>query len=132
MILHFAENNVGQCWNCANCVGKISYPLAKVISTDLTSVWVFLPECKGADSYMTHVNSTNCPYWKSGEQNHEKQIPEKQDKHFIENEFGFFCCKETGKTIRYPLVSFTDLEYCPRCGQAIDWEKNDKRDDGND
>lgn len=50
----------------------------------------------------------------------EKQIPKKQDKHFIENGFGFFCCKETGKTIRYPLVSFTDLEFCPRCGQKID------------
>lgn len=50
-----------------------------------------------------------------------KQIPMKHDNHFIENEFGFFCCKETGKTIRYPLVSFTDLEFCPRCGKAIDW-----------
>lgn len=58
----------------------------------------------------------------------EKQIPKNQDKHFIENKFGFFCCKETGKTIRYPIVSFTDLEFCPRCGQAIDWsDENDKR-----
>jgi len=33
---------------------------------------------------------------------------------------GFIRCSACNKTIRYPLVSFNDIEYCPRCGAKID------------
>ena len=59
----------------------------------------------------------------------EKQIPIKQGNLYTENSHlyvdcgGFVRCSKTKKDIRYPLVSLTDLEYCPRCGQALDWSK---------
>ena len=42
--------------------------------------------------------------------------------HFRLSETGFLCCFATNKAIRYPLISLTDLEYCPCCGQHLDWE----------
>ena len=42
---------------------------------------------------------------------------------FIMGDEGFVRCSACGKTIRYPLVSFSDIEYCPRCGAKIDREK---------
>ena len=50
-----------------------------------------------------------------------KQIPE-EEAHFF-GDHGFFKCKNTKKEIRYPLLSFKDLDYCPRCGQKLDWSK---------
>lgn len=56
-----------------------------------------------------------------------KQIAKKQgniddsDSHFRISETGFVCCSVTNKDIRYPLISLRDLDYCPRCGQKLDW-----------
>ncbi len=33
---------------------------------------------------------------------------------------GFLRCSACGKDIRYPLVSFNDIAYCPRCGAKND------------
>lgn len=33
---------------------------------------------------------------------------------------GFVRCSACGRAIRYPLISFSDIEYCPRCGTKID------------
>lgn len=38
---------------------------------------------------------------------------------FIVGDDGFVRCSACGKTIRYPLSSFSDIEYCPRCGVKI-------------
>lgn len=32
---------------------------------------------------------------------------------------GYMTCRKTGKDIRYPMISFDDLDFCPRCGQAL-------------
>jgi hypothetical protein len=59
----------------------------------------------------------------------EKQIPKKQgniddyDSHLRLSKAGFVCCSATNKEIRYPLISFSDLDYCPRCGQKLDWSE---------
>lgn len=58
----------------------------------------------------------------------EKSIAKKQgnindfDSHLRLSKAGFLCCSSTNKDIRYPLISLRDLEYCPRCGQTMDWE----------
>ena len=58
----------------------------------------------------------------------EKNMAKKQgnindfDSHLRLSKAGFLCCSSTNKEIRYPLISLRDLEYCPRCGQALDWE----------
>lgn len=62
----------------------------------------------------------------------EKQIPkirynpdDEQNGHFyLVN--GYMTCMETGKDIRYPLSSFGDLDFCPRCGQRLDFSEVDK------
>ena len=45
------------------------------------------------------------------------------DSHLRLSKSGFVCCGATNKEIRYPLISFNDLEYCPRCGQHLDWSE---------
>lgn len=56
-----------------------------------------------------------------------------EDEHFYMDErTGAVKCKCTDKDIRYPLISFDDLEYCPRCGEKIishelDWDWSDKK-----
>lgn len=45
------------------------------------------------------------------------------DSHLRLSKSGFVCCGATNKEIRYPLISFKDLEYCPRCGQKLDWSE---------
>ena len=58
----------------------------------------------------------------------EKNMAKKQgnindfDSHLRLSKAGFLCYSSTNKEIRYPLISLRDLEYCPRCGQALDWE----------
>lgn len=58
----------------------------------------------------------------------EKAEPKKQGNindygsHLKLTEAGFLCCSTTNKAIRYPLISLRDLEYCPCCGQKLDWE----------
>ena len=58
----------------------------------------------------------------------EKNMAKKQgnindfDSHLRLSKVGFLCCSSTNKEIRYPLISLRDLEYCPRCGQKLDWE----------
>ena len=57
----------------------------------------------------------------------EKSEPKQQgnindyDSHLRLSKAGFLCCSATNKDIRYPLISLRDLEYCPRCGQKLDW-----------
>ena len=61
----------------------------------------------------------------------EKQIPKKQgnlyaeDSHLYIDRDGFVRCFKTKKDIRYPLMSLSDLDYCPRCGQKLDWSDSD-------
>lgn len=61
----------------------------------------------------------------------EKQRAKKQgniddsESHFRLSKSGFLCCCVTNKDIRYPLIDLRDLDYCPRCGQAIDWSEED-------
>lgn len=58
----------------------------------------------------------------------EKSVAKKQgnindcESHLRLSEAGFLCCRATNKAIRYPLISLIDLEYCPCCGQKLDWE----------
>ena len=58
----------------------------------------------------------------------EKNEPKKQgnindfDSHLRLSKAGFLCCCRTNKDVRYPLISLRDLDYCPRCGQKLDWE----------
>ena len=58
----------------------------------------------------------------------EKNEPKKQgniddfERHLKLSKAGFLCCSRTNKDIRYPLISLCDLEYCPRCGQKLDWK----------
>lgn len=76
----------------------------------------------------------NDPHWECGEEreHHEyieqlacainalvREIPTPQ--HFHVNRHGVMICTRTGKDVRYPIVSILDLEFCPRCGQALDW-----------
>lgn len=56
----------------------------------------------------------------------EKQIPERQSDHFYLDEYGYYCCEETDKVIRYPLVSLVDLEFCPRCGKRLTERSEEK------
>lgn len=44
------------------------------------------------------------------------------DSHLRLSKAGFLCCSSTNKEIRYPLISLRDLDYCPRCGQKLDWQ----------
>lgn len=44
------------------------------------------------------------------------------DSHLKLSKAGFLCCSSTNKDIRYPLISLSDLDYCPRCGQKLDWQ----------
>lgn len=44
---------------------------------------------------------------------------------FIISDDGFIRCSACGKDIRYPLVSFSDINYCPRCGAKMDGKEND-------
>ena len=59
----------------------------------------------------------------------EKSVAKKQggvediDSHLRLSKIGFLCCSKTNKAIRYPLISLTDLEYCPCCGQKLDWSE---------
>jgi hypothetical protein len=58
----------------------------------------------------------------------EKNVAKKQgnindfDSHLKLSKAGFLCCSSTNKDIRYPLISLRDLDYCPRCGQKLDWQ----------
>ena len=58
----------------------------------------------------------------------EKSVAKKQGNindigsHIRLSKAGFLCCGATNKDIRYPLISLRDLDYCPRCGQHLDWE----------
>lgn len=58
----------------------------------------------------------------------EKSVAKKQgnindfDSHLKLSKAGFLCCSSTNKDIRYPLISLRDLDYCPRCGQKLDWQ----------
>ena len=58
----------------------------------------------------------------------EKRIAKKQgnindcDSH-LKLKAGFLCCSATNKAIRYPLISLRDFDYCPRCGQKLDWNE---------
>ena len=58
----------------------------------------------------------------------EKSVAKKQgnindfDSHLKLSKAGFLCCSSTNKDIRYPLISLSDLDYCPRCGQKLDWQ----------
>ena len=45
--------------------------------------------------------------------------------HFKIGDDGFIRCSLCQKDIRYPIVSFSDIDYCPRCGAKIDKEKVD-------
>lgn len=60
----------------------------------------------------------------------EKQLSKKQgnlyaeDSHLYIDRDGFVRCFKTKKDIRYPLMSLSDLDYCPRCGQKLDWERD--------
>lgn len=57
----------------------------------------------------------------------EKNMAKKQgninehESHLRLSKAGFLCCGATNKTVRYPLISLRDLEYCPRCSQKLDW-----------
>lgn len=59
----------------------------------------------------------------------EKRIPTRQGNfedntsHLRLSKSGFVYCNVTNMTIRYPLISLDDLEYCPRCGQALNWKE---------
>ena len=33
---------------------------------------------------------------------------------------GYVRCMACNKAIRYPLVSFSDIDYCPKCGAKMD------------
>ena len=65
----------------------------------------------------------------------EKNEPKKQgnindyDSHLKLSKAGFLCCSTTNKDIRYPLISLRDLEYCPKCGQRLDWNGDEEYDD---
>ena len=58
----------------------------------------------------------------------EKSVVKKQgnindfDSHLRLSKVGFLCCSVTNKDVRYPLISLRDLDYCPRCGQKLDWQ----------
>ena len=58
----------------------------------------------------------------------EKSVAKKQgnindfDSHLKLSKAGFLCCSSINKDIRYPLISLSDLDYCPRCGQKLDWQ----------
>ena len=58
----------------------------------------------------------------------EKSVAKKQgnindfDSHLKLSKAGFLCCSSTNKNIRYPLISLSDLDHCPRCGQKLDWQ----------
>lgn len=45
---------------------------------------------------------------------------------FVIGDDGFVRCSACNKTIRYPLVSFSDIEYCPRCGAKIKMEEDNE------
>lgn len=47
---------------------------------------------------------------------------------FVIGDDGFVRCSACNKTIRYPLVSFRDIEYCPRCGTKIKMEEGNETD----
>lgn len=59
----------------------------------------------------------------------EKSVAKKQgdiddiDSHLRLSKTGFLCCSKTNKAIRYPFINLTDLEYCPCCGQKLDWNE---------
>lgn len=89
----------------------------KVSNADLTSSYVGV---NWRDVYKTAVDALD------------KRIPkirynpdDEQNGHFyLVN--GYMTCRETGKDIRYPLSSFGDLDFCPRCGQALIWREVEK------
>jgi hypothetical protein len=53
---HWKENNVDQCWTCANLVGGAK--------RDIGYGLVILPECKVAERYMTEVYDRPCRAYK--------------------------------------------------------------------
>lgn len=63
MVKKNKEYNVGQCWNCTNCIGHHIY---KEIPGGLSyePTHIALPECKVTEKYMTRVNREICPYFK--------------------------------------------------------------------
>lgn len=45
------------------------------------------------------------------------------DSHLRLSKSGFLCCGVTNKDLRYPIISLRDFDYCPRCGQKLDWSE---------
>ena len=58
--LHYAENNVHQCWSCKRRCG--AYEVTGVIrrGSELIHIPVLLPECEVAQRYMTYVQRCPC------------------------------------------------------------------------
>lgn len=59
-IVKYRNQNVGQCWNCKNCVGFMNY---KTVKGSIPVKVYVIPECKVEDLCMTHVNQDPCPYF---------------------------------------------------------------------
>lgn len=74
MYLHYAENNVGQCWNCKNNISRKLFPSSSIKNENGRRVFVldnnckfWLPECQKLDTYVTYVNEKCCPAWEKKE-----------------------------------------------------------------
>ena len=65
-VIHYAENNVFQCWCCANKCGEKevekTYRTCRFYVEE--EMKVLLPLCRCADMYMTEVYQLPCRYFK--------------------------------------------------------------------
>lgn len=61
MYFHYAENNVGQCWNCKNNISRKLFPMNYMLDSNDCKFW--LPECQKLNTYVTYVNEKYCPAW---------------------------------------------------------------------